>query len=149
MAGIGIPEFSGTRQHVLLDLVELGNDGCRQSLHRHKRFSRLAGNIAACQRNGILGNIFRANLNAQRHAAHLPIIKLKAGRKPFAQIRNHTHAGISQHAAHTLARSQHRCLLFFTFINGHNHRLMRRQPRRQHEALVIAMRHHNCANEAR
>ena len=47
------------------------------------------------------------------------------------------------------ARIEHRCLFFVGLENRNNHDLIRRQLRRQHQPLIVAVHHDDRADEAR
>ncbi|GBL19310.1 proline--tRNA ligase [Anaerolineaceae bacterium] len=91
MAGVGVLNSVCPGQHVLLNLVKLAMMAAAKPATGTKDFPALPGISRRASATDLFGHIFRSNLNAQRHTAHLPIIKLKPGREAFAQIRNHAH----------------------------------------------------------
>src|SRR5579885_3070585 len=63
--------------------------GCGQIGQRGKDFAFFSGTITARENSGLLGDILRAEFDAQRYAAHLPVIELPARALTFTLIERH------------------------------------------------------------
>ena len=87
----------------LLNLFEHLRDGFRNSLLRDERLPFLAGAVAPRQHHRSLGHVLRPQFQAQRHAAHLPIVELEAGAHAFALVHLHANARIDEFAAQLAA----------------------------------------------
>ena len=93
-------------------------------------------------------DVLRADLEPQRHAAHLPLVELPAGRLRIAIVEHHADAGARRARRESPGRRQHGLLPVAT-RNRDDHDLLRRDLRRQDEAAVVAVRHDDAADQAR
>ena len=71
---------------------QVGNGGGQTGL-RDERLAFAAGLVAAGQGNGSFFDILGADLDAQGHAAHFPVVELEAGRDLGAVVHFDTDAG--------------------------------------------------------
>src|SRR5262245_16180439 len=82
--GVGVHETRRPVVERLLDLAEHGRHRAREPVLRHECLASLAGCVAAGQDDRALLDVARADLDAKRDAAHLPVVELEAGRDPGA-----------------------------------------------------------------
>ena len=86
-------ERHGAVEQRLLDRRQQLLDVRGQALHRHER---LLARVAARQHHLRLLDVLGPDLEAQRHAAQLPLVELPAGRLRVAVVEHHADAARDQ-----------------------------------------------------
>jgi hypothetical protein len=98
------------------------------------------------------GDVPRPDFEAEGRAAQLPVIELVAGRDVVATVDAHTDVLIAEDGRGFEGWNQardggiHRTGVLFRTPDGHHDHLDRRDPRRQHEAALIAVHHDDRAD---
>ncbi len=80
----------------LLNFCEQTFDCNRQVSKRCADLSFSAGAVAAGEHGGSLGDVLRSELDAQRNAAHFPIVELPAGAGAFALVERYANVGLHE-----------------------------------------------------
>ena len=138
---VGLHALLGAGEQAALDIGQRGGESARQ---RRLVDGLLDARIAPLEHDLATGQIARPQFQHRRHPAPLPVKELGARRLPVAIV----HLG-----AHVLGdavrRLQHLRPLFVLAVDRHQHRPDGRQFRRQHQALIVGMRHDQPADEPR
>ncbi len=132
----------------LLDRRQQPGDRRFQAVPRGRGLALAPGDVAPGEHHLPVRHVARPDLDAQRDAAHLPIVELPPGGEPLADVQLDTDR-VFQPGVKVTRRLQHRRALLVLAPDRHDDHLDRREARRQHEALVIAVRHHDRADHAR
>src|SRR5271156_4317326 len=148
LVGIRFAERERAVEERLLDFCELLHHSRGNSLLRDERFAFFAGAIAARQHYRAFGDVFGAEFQAQRDAAHFPIVEFEAGAGAFALVELDADSGVHQFLAQPVRAFQDTGFFFVRLKNRDDYQLDGRQARRENQSLVITMHHDDGANEA-
>ena len=134
------------REQIGLHPLHLLEHAGREAFHRD-RLLLAAG--PAGEHHGARRHVARADLEPQRHAAALPLVVLGAGLHPVAAVEVDPDAFGGQVALDRVGRVEHAGALVVGPVDRDDHDLVLRQPRRADQALVVAVRHDEGADQAR
>ena len=84
--GIRFAERESAIEERLLNFFQHLRDGGGNSLLRDEGFAFFSGTVAPGQHYRALRDILGAEFQAQRHAAHLPVVEFEAGAYAFALV---------------------------------------------------------------
>src|SRR5262249_13523269 len=84
LRGVGAHERRRPLVERLLDRAEHGRHRASEPVLRHERLAGFPGRVAAGQDDRALLDVAWADLDAEGHTAHLPVVELEAGRDAVA-----------------------------------------------------------------
>src|SRR5262249_25465005 len=132
-------------EQVALDIDEKLSDPVSQHGHRHRDLVSLVWRIAADSDDlGIL-DVLRPYFDPERNATQLPFGELPA-RSFVSFVQRHAYSGIPQYAFDLFGFWQHSLAPVVAPDRNDDH-LVRRHPRRQHQATIIPMHHDDGADQ--
>ena len=139
----------GLREKRGLDLVQRGRDLGHDRVERDRAllaffFERA---VAPDQRRDAGFEVARAELDAQRHAAHVPLVELEARRLALALVELDAQAGLLARREQ-VARSRIEHGRAVAAHDRHDHDLDRRHLRRNAQAAIVAVHHDQRAEHA-
>ena len=131
-----------------LDLGEQGDDALGQAVLGDEALAVAAGDVAACQGDRALFDVFGADFDAHGHALDFPFVELKARSEVFALVDFEADRALPA-GGDALDGVHHEGFLGVVFVNGDDDDLDGGQARWHNQTVVVAVGHDECADEAR
>ena len=108
----------------------------------------LLQSITAHHLDGIILKVTTTHHQANRYTLHLVVGKLEARTLVVSIVVLHTDTHATQLVHNAFNLSINLLQLVITLINRHNHHLYRSQFWRQHQTIVVTVRHNECTHQA-
>ena len=140
-------ERQGALVECVLDIGQERHHTFGQAVLRHKALAVAAGDVTAGQGNGALFDVFGTDLDAHGYAFDFPFVEFEAGGEVLALVDFESNRTLPA-GGDAFDGIHHECFFCIVFVNGHNDDLDGGETWRHDEAVVVAVGHDECADEA-
>ena len=144
LADVGIAESEGLVVDVLLDLSKQILD---VGIHPIEADGGLLESVAAGDFHRACGEIAGAEGDAYRNALDFPLCELESRAESVAVVNLHTHALGCEGGLDCLELAEYGGALLVGLVDGDHHDLDGGEQGRQHEPVVVAVRHDESSHQ--